>query len=486
VLITTTPKLVGEVDLPVCCDTLQRTAATAGTQAGGYQAYPSTCLPRFAENPFASCVALNGTLSWATFAGRGPVGNDGLGGPASNASLSVPRGLSLTSDGLYIADSGNYVVKAVNFTSAQPLITPVFPSSAWPDAPALQHTVRSVLATDLHPEYSMLMADASRSVIWGIGRGDLASIRVVAGVPGLAGFTADSLAPTETMLNGPVDVVWVAETSTYYISDHINARIRTFTSQIPGNSAGGTNVSTLAGSGNLPSSCADASRNTVAISPGALLYLHDANRTWLVVADQATRCIRVIDLADPSALVFRLAGVMADLGAPVGTLSPALTFFLGVPYALTYDAAASALIVSTSKPSSFLAVVYLPVAGAGPENATAIALPRTPADGGPMCPAQGAAYFAATGTLFASSACNTTTNFVYNVTCTPPDSAFGQPTASPTATALPSISVTSTPSSAPSGSATSSHSANPTPSASATQQPSNVSLSAREWSVTCR
>jgi hypothetical protein len=430
-------------------------------------------------------VALNGTLSWATFAGRGPVGDDGLGGPANNATLRFPHGLSLTSDALYIADSGNHVVKAVNLTSAQPLITGVFPSNAWPDAPAPVHTVMSAVATDLHPENFMLMADSTRNVIWGVRRGD-SSIRVVAGVPGLAGF-ADGLAPTETKLNGPVDVVWVAATSTYYISDRTNGRIRTFTSQRPGTFAVGTNMSTLAGSGLSANNCSDTSRHNMAMSPTALLYLHDANRTWLVVADQSARCIRVIDLADPLALVFRLAGIMADPGTPSGTLSSALTFFLGTPYALTYDASASAVVVLTNRPSSFLAVVYLPPAGAGPQNANAIALPQQLSAGGPWCPAQGVAYHAATRSLFVSSACNSTTNFVYNVTCKPPNPVFGQADASPAASAPPSISVTSTPSNTPSQSATALQLASQTPSVSTTlvsaaamQQPGNASLSARE------
>lgn len=56
-------------------------------------------------------IGLDGRL--ATLAGTGEEGFSGDGGPAAEARLSVPRGLALGPDGLYVADSGNDRVRLV-------------------------------------------------------------------------------------------------------------------------------------------------------------------------------------------------------------------------------------------------------------------------------------------------------------------------------------------------------------------------------------
>ncbi|MCU1233068.1 MAG: repeat containing protein [Candidatus Solibacter sp.] len=71
-----------------------------------------------ANNSRIRKVSTDGTIS--TIAGRNSVGYFGDGGPATAAALNFPRGIAVASDGtIYIADTGNHVIRA---------LTPTFPT----------------------------------------------------------------------------------------------------------------------------------------------------------------------------------------------------------------------------------------------------------------------------------------------------------------------------------------------------------------------
>lgn len=65
------------------------------------------------ESGAASVRSIDASGRLGTVAGTGEPGFSGDGGPAEEARLSVPRGLALGPDGLYVADSGNDRVRLV-------------------------------------------------------------------------------------------------------------------------------------------------------------------------------------------------------------------------------------------------------------------------------------------------------------------------------------------------------------------------------------
>lgn len=109
----------------------------------------------------------DGTLS--TIAGTGEAGFSGDGGPATDAMIDFPGGIDVAADVLYIADSGNYRVRAVN------------------------------LSTGL--------------------------IDTVAGT-GVSGFGGDGGSPRAAMLREPRDVAVTDDGLSLYVADSGNHRIR--------------------------------------------------------------------------------------------------------------------------------------------------------------------------------------------------------------------------------------------------------------------
>ena len=93
-------------------------AATMGTLSGptgiALDATGNVYIGDFANNRVRKITAATGVLS--TVAGSANTGFAGDGGPATSASLNAPKGVALNPAGtiLYIADSGNNVVRALN------------------------------------------------------------------------------------------------------------------------------------------------------------------------------------------------------------------------------------------------------------------------------------------------------------------------------------------------------------------------------------
>jgi hypothetical protein len=159
----------------------------------------------------------------ATFAGTGLEGDGGDGGKATRAELSSPTGLDFGADGtLYIADSGNHRIRAVNRDG---VITTVAGTgregSAGDGGQADRADLNTPFDVDVADDGAMYIAEDGGDRIRKVGADGI--ITTVAGT-GEDGFGGDGGPATEARLDGPTCVHVVD--GVLYICDYHNKRLR--------------------------------------------------------------------------------------------------------------------------------------------------------------------------------------------------------------------------------------------------------------------
>ncbi len=149
-----------------------------------------------------------------TVAGTGISGNDGDGGPATQARLNSPYAVATDRSGnLFIADQGGAVLRKVDNTGT---ITTI--AWGWGD------TFYSLLALAIDANGDLYGADPYRYVIWKISA-DGSTITAVAGVADMYGFNSDGILATEAWLGSPMGLALDAK-GNLYIADTDNSRVR--------------------------------------------------------------------------------------------------------------------------------------------------------------------------------------------------------------------------------------------------------------------
>jgi uncharacterized protein (TIGR03437 family) len=148
-------------------------------------------------------VSVGGTIS--TVAGTGVQGSAGAGGPATSAQLNEPTGVAADSSGnLYIADSGNSLIRKVDTTGT----ISTFASYPWPMGVAVDG-----------PGNVYLIANNSVYKLNSIGGGNR-----VAG-NGTGGYSGDGGPASIAQLSNPLGLA-VDASGTLYIADDYNGRLR--------------------------------------------------------------------------------------------------------------------------------------------------------------------------------------------------------------------------------------------------------------------
>jgi len=274
-------------------------------------------------------VTAAGTL--AVVAGNGSNGYFGDGGPAANAELSAPQGVAVDGSGnIYIADTGNDVVRVVNGKTGIiqspdiPILVEGASSAIFADSSGNLYLVntRGCQVFELYAGWSSSrLVAGSTSALTGCGYsgdGGLATnagilnprgvfvdasgnvfiadtgnsvirevvaktgiIQTVAG-NGLPGYSGDGAAATSAALNSPSDV-WVDGSGNLFIADTGNNVIRKVT---------GGKISTVAGNGKAGyTGDGSLALNAMLNSPSALLLDSSGN---IYVADQLNSVIREV------------------------------------------------------------------------------------------------------------------------------------------------------------------------------------------------
>lgn len=168
--------------------------------------------------------SLDGEGRVRTVAGTGRRGFRGDGGPARDARLDEPRGVVATPDGgMLIADSGNHRVRRVGpdgriFTVAGNGTD----GSTGDGGPAGEAQLRAPVGLSIIPQGGFLIADRDDSRVRRVSPAGIIDTAAGTGVPG---YNGEALAPTDTQLNGPRGVLAFAD-GRILIADSANHRIR--------------------------------------------------------------------------------------------------------------------------------------------------------------------------------------------------------------------------------------------------------------------
>lgn len=159
-------------------------------------------------------------------AGSGASGYAGDNGPATSAKFQAPEGVALAPNGdLYIADTGNHVVRRV--AHATGIVTTVVgtgsPGDAGDGGPATAALLRAPRALAFGPAGDLYIADTGNHRV---RRVEMQSglIHTVAGTGG-PGFSGDGGAASEARLHSPSGIA-VGPSGSYFIADRVNGRVR--------------------------------------------------------------------------------------------------------------------------------------------------------------------------------------------------------------------------------------------------------------------
>ncbi len=264
----------------------------------------------------------NGVIT--TVAGSGTSGLSGDGGAATSAQLNMPAGLAIASGTLYIADTGNYRVRAVTGGT----ITSVAGggSSLADGISALSARLNAPWGVAVDSSGGVYVADSWSYRIRKIAAG---LITTVAG-NGAAGYSGDGGAATGAELYSPMGVA-VDAANGVYIADNGNCRVRKVTNgtiaTVAGNGTAG-----FSGDGGPATSAQMFMPSGVAADSNGAIY----------VADQSNSVVRKIS----NGVITTVAGNGTD--GYSGDNGPATNASLRYPVSVALDASGNLYIADTS------------------------------------------------------------------------------------------------------------------------------------------
>ncbi len=203
-------------------------------------------------------VSPTGTIT--TVAGNGTLGLSGDGGPATQAGLSEPLGVAAGPGGIYVADAWNDVVRRI------------LPSGVIETVAGAADGLQFPVAVALNAAGDIFVADWSNRVIEVTPSG---AARTVAGT-GVAGFSGDGGRAVKAELDRPSGLA-VAPNGDLYIADSGNNRIRMVSPNGIITTIAGTGVAGFSGDGGPAVKAELNDPEGLAIGPGGGLYIADSH-----------------------------------------------------------------------------------------------------------------------------------------------------------------------------------------------------------------
>ena len=214
------------------------TVAVAGFSTPSALAFDSDGDLYIAEEFGSRVVVIRSSdLSVETIAGTGESGFRGDGGAANQARLNMPRGIAVSGNTVYIADSQNHRVRAVSNSTIRTIAGRAHRSGD--GGPATAATLDSPEGVSLDTAGNLYIADTGNHAVRRVGTNGVIS---TAAGNGDSGFSGDGGPAASAELFRPVSVA-VGQDGSLFISDSSNRRVR----RVDGN---GT-ISTFAGNGDI-------------------------------------------------------------------------------------------------------------------------------------------------------------------------------------------------------------------------------------------
>lgn len=344
-------------------------------------------------------TASNGFIQ--NFAGNNTLAYSGDGGPALDASLNSPGGVSVDSAGnIYITDTDNSVIRVFNpgtqaVTIAGVTIQPGDIATiagngiicAAP-APGGCGDGGSPTAAQLNFPYSVVLdasgniyiadtglPEADNSVIRVINTGTAAitiagttvnpgTIQTVVGTLGAAGFDGDGGAPTSAQLDNPQAMAFDSS-GNLYIADTENSAIRVVNTGAAAITIAGVTIqpgtiATVAGTPptacpDLSSGCGDNAAATsayldfptgISLDSSANIYIADSQASAVRVVNPGTNALSIADASIPPGDILTVAGTLGRDGY-AGDNGPSTSALLNTPWGVFVDTLGNIFISDT-------------------------------------------------------------------------------------------------------------------------------------------
>jgi large repetitive protein len=245
-----------------------------------------------ANNRLRRVDAKTGLIS--TYAGNGSPGYSGDNGLATQAQISAPAALALDGAGnLYFVDSGNHAVRRVDAFSG--IITTVAGvgiqgySGDFALATAARLSLPEGLAFDAQQD--LYIADTGNNVIREVNA-TTGIITTVAGT-GVSGFNGDAKLATTAQLSSPWNIAFGLDGS-LYIADLNNSRVRKVNAAQIITTVAGNGARTFGGDGAAATAAALNAPAAIVFDPAGNLYIADSANNRVREVNAATGIITTI------------------------------------------------------------------------------------------------------------------------------------------------------------------------------------------------
>lgn len=222
-------------------------------------------------------IDTSGTIS--TYAGTGTAGFSGNGGPATSAELNNPGQLAVDSnDNLYIADSGNSMVRMVDSSGTITTVAGSTYGYSGFGGPATSSQMGNPYGLAFDSSGNLYIADTNDCVVWMVDTSG--TISVVAG-NGTNGESGDGGPATSAKLSNPRGIA-VDSSGNLYITEGNGNRVRKVDTSGTISTVAGTGVSGFSGDGGPATSAEMSNPWDAEVDSSGSLYVSDDSVIRLV------------------------------------------------------------------------------------------------------------------------------------------------------------------------------------------------------------
>jgi RHS repeat-associated protein len=209
-----------------------------------------------------------------TVAGTGVFGYSGDGGPATQARLNQPYGVSVAPDGsIYIADMGNARVRRVGLDGVISTVVGTGVAGFNGDGrPAIQTQLSRPYRAVFGPDENLYIVDQGQNRIRKVGIDGI--VTTVAGSGGISQFAGDGGDATLAKLNGPEDMAFASDGS-FYIGDRKNERIRFVGGEGIISTVAGNGIERYSGDGGPATQASFDEPTGLAVGPDGSVFISD-------------------------------------------------------------------------------------------------------------------------------------------------------------------------------------------------------------------